>query len=101
WQMRCYSAGVPREYVARHLNTNFYGDFPATADLKGSMLHRLHFMLGKLPSTLNTPVSNLPDLLQAVRQHTADQRDSVLIIYGSRFSDELRELSYQPDRHAA
>ena len=46
-------------------------------------------------------ISNLPDLLQAVRQHTADQRDSVLIIYGSRFSDELRELSYQPDRHAA
>ncbi|MCM2755699.1 hypothetical protein LP585_23375 [Escherichia coli] len=25
----------------------------------------------------------------------------MLIIYGSRFSDELRELSYQPDRHAA
>lgn len=47
WQMRCYSAEVPREYVARHLNTNFYGDFPATADLKGSMLHRLHFMLGR------------------------------------------------------
>lgn len=65
------------------------------------MLHRLHFMLCKLPAPLDTPVSNLLDLQQAVRQYTADQCDSVLIIYRSRFSDELRELSYQPERHAA
>lgn len=39
--------------------------------------------------------------LMKVAQRSADQQYYILVSYGSRFSEELRELVYQPERHDA
>jgi hypothetical protein len=46
-------------------------------------------------------VKNLETLLMNVAQRSADQNNYILVIYGSRFSKELKELVYQPERHDA
>ncbi|WP_326494266.1 hypothetical protein [Klebsiella quasipneumoniae] len=51
--------------------------------------------------SLTIEVNNLETLLMEVAQRSADQNNYILMIYGSRFSEELRELVYQPARHDA
>ncbi|WP_393970420.1 hypothetical protein [Kluyvera intermedia] len=100
WLVRSISVTVPKEYVARELNQNVYGEFPAASEIKANILHRLHYSLAKLPATNVTQVNDLGVMLQEVQQRTADQQDYILIVYGSRFSDELMDLFFQREKHA-
>lgn len=67
--------------------------------MKGNIIHRLHYILGKSAANINRQVNDLAVLLQEVKNNTADQEGYTLIMYGSRFSDEMRELIYIPERH--
>ncbi len=58
-------------------------------------------MYCKSQAKLTIEVNNLETLLMEVAQRSADQNNYILVIYGSRFSEELRELVYQPERHDA
>jgi hypothetical protein len=46
-------------------------------------------------------VKSLDVLLKKVAQRSADQKNYILVFYGSYFSEELRDLVYQRERHAA
>ncbi|OAT17461.1 hypothetical protein M977_04123 [Buttiauxella gaviniae ATCC 51604] len=99
WQMRYIPMGVPKDYVSRQLNENFSGELPSVSDVKANILHRLHYLLGKLPAILLRQVNDLGVMLQEVQQRTADQRYYILVVYGSRFSYELMDLIYQVEKH--
>lgn len=101
WLVRCITRGVSKNYVARELNRNVYGDFPSIPDVKNIILHRLHYMLWQSQAKLTMEVKNLETLLMQVAQSSVDQNNYILVIYGSRFSEELRKLVYQPERHDA
>ncbi|WP_310592871.1 hypothetical protein [Escherichia coli] len=101
WLVRYIPVGVSKDYVARDLNQNVYGDFPSVSEVKRNILHRLHYELWKSQAKLTIEVNNLETLLMEVAQRSADQNNYILMIYGSRFSEELRELVYQPARHDA
>ncbi|PWK94625.1 hypothetical protein C7431_110121 [Pantoea allii] len=101
WLMRYISVGVPKDYVARGLNQNVYGDFPSVSEVKRNILHRLHYLLWKSQAKLTIEVNNLERLLMEVAQRSDDQNNYILVAYGSRFSEELRELVHQSERHDA
>lgn len=101
WLVRYIPVGVSKDYVARELNQNVYGDFPSVSEVKRKILHRLHHELWKSQAKLTIEVNNLETLLMEVAQRSADQNNYILMIYGSRFSEELRELVFQPERHDA
>lgn len=100
WQMICIPGGVSKEYVSRDLNHNIYGEYPSVSDVKRSLHHRLHCLLEKSEAKLTRQVNSLEILLEQVATGTADERDYILVVYGSRFSEELRELVFQRERHA-
>ena len=97
--MRYIPVGVSRDYVAREINQNVYGDFPAISEVKRNILHRLHYLLWKSQAKLTIEVNKLDTLLMEVVQRSADKKNYILVVYGSRFSEELRELVHQPERH--
>ncbi|MCX8305678.1 hypothetical protein [Enterobacter pseudoroggenkampii] len=101
WLVRYIPMSVPKDYVARELNSNFYGDFPSISDVRTNIYHRLHNLLWQSQAKLTMKVKNLETLLMKVAQRSADQQNYILVSYGSRFSEELRELVYQPERHDA
>lgn len=101
WLVRYLPVGVPKEYVARELNRNFYGDFPSISEVKRDIFHRLHDLMEQSQAELTMKVKSLNVLLKEVAQRSADQNNYILVIYGSRFSEELRELVYQRERHDA
>ncbi len=101
WLVRYTPVGVSKDYVARELNRNVYGDFPSVSEVKKNILHRLHYLLWQSQAKLTMEVKNLETLLMEVTQRSADQNNYILVIYGSRFSEELRELVYLPERHDA
>lgn len=101
WLVRNIPVSVSKDYVARELNRNVYGDFPSASEVKKNILHRLHYLLWQSQAKLTMEVKNLETLLMEVAQRSADQNNYILVIYGSRFSEELRELVYQPERHDA
>ncbi|WP_336957532.1 hypothetical protein [Serratia sp. KG1D] len=101
WLVRYIPVSVPKDYVARELNSNFYGDFPSVSDVRTNIYHRLHNLLWQSQAKLTMEVKNLETLLMKVAQRSADQQNYILVSYGSRFSEELRELVYQPERHDA
>ncbi|MFW5404862.1 hypothetical protein [Pectobacterium carotovorum] len=101
WLVRFIPARVSKEYVAREFNQNFYGEFPSVSEVKTNILHRLHYLLGQSDAKLTMEVKNLEVLLKKVAKRSADQKNYILVIYGSRFSEELRELVYQRERHDA
>lgn len=101
WLVRTISVSVSKDYVARKLNRNVYGDFPSVSDVKTNILRRLHHLLWRSQAKLMMEINNLETLLMKVAQRSADQNNYILVIYGSRFSEELRELVCQPERHAA
>jgi hypothetical protein len=88
--VRYIPVGVSKDYVARDLNQNVYGDFPSVSEVKSNILHRLHYELWKSQAKLTIEVNNLETLLMEVAQRSADQNNYILMIYGSRFSEELR-----------
>lgn len=99
WLVRYIPVGVSRDYVAREINQNVYGDFPAISEVKRNILHRLHYLLWKSQAKLTIEVNKLDTLLMEVVQRSADKKNYILVVYGSRFSEELRELVHQPERH--
>lgn len=101
WLMRYISVRVPKEYVSRDLNHNIYGEIPSVAEVKRNLLLRLHYLLGKAEAKLTMQVNSLETMLKKVAKRSANQRDYILVIYGSRFSQELRDLIYQRERHAS
>ncbi|MCL6747004.1 hypothetical protein [Kosakonia sp. R1.Fl] len=98
-QMRCISASVSKEYVARELNDNFYGDYPSVSEVKDNILHRMHYLLGQSEAELIMEVKSFEAMLKEVAKRSADQKNYILVIYGSRYSKELRELVYQRETH--
>ena len=101
WLVRYIPVGVSKDYVARELNRNVYGELPSISEVKRNILHRLHYLLWQSQAKLTMEVKNLETLLMQVAQRSADKNNYILVIYGSRFSEELRELVYQPERHDA
>lgn len=101
WLAIYIPVGVSKEYVARELNQTDYGDFPSVSEVNRNILRRLHYVLWQSQAKLTIEVNNLETLLMEVAQRSADQNNYILVIYGSRFSEELRELVYQPERHDA
>lgn len=101
WQVRFIPGSVSKEYVSRELNRNFYGDFPSVSDVRTNILYELHDLLRKSQAKLTMKVKSLDVLLKKVAQRSADQKNYILVIYGSCFSEELRDLVYQRERHAA
>ncbi|EPS4380859.1 hypothetical protein [Enterobacter hormaechei] len=101
WLVRYIPVSVSRDYVARELNQNVYEDFPSVSEVKRNILHRLHYELWKSQAKLTMEVNHLETLLMEVAQRSADQKNYILVIYGSRFNEELRELIHQSERHDA
>ncbi|MDU7758322.1 MAG: hypothetical protein E7J89_02605 [Enterobacter asburiae] len=101
WQVRFISGNVSKEYVSREINRNFYGDFPSVSDVRSNILNELHYLLWKSQAKLTMKVKSLDVLLKQVARRSADQKNYILVIYGSCFSEELRDLAYQRERHAA
>ncbi|AXU98063.1 hypothetical protein CI789_22955 (plasmid) [Erwinia persicina] len=101
WLVRYIPVKVPKDYVAREINKNVYGDFPSVSAVKNDILHRLHYLLWQSRAKLNVEIKNLETLLMEVAQRSADQNNYILVIYGSRFNEELREMVHQPERHDA
>ncbi|ELY4070210.1 hypothetical protein SMY38_003978 [Cronobacter sakazakii] len=99
WQVRCISLIIPKEYVAKDLNNDVFEDFPPISEVKRYIRHRLHYLLGQSDAELMMEVKSLEVLLKSVAKRSADQKNYILVIYGSRFSEELRELVYQRQRH--
>ncbi|EMU9122713.1 hypothetical protein ACSPNK_003053 [Providencia stuartii] len=99
WLVRYIPAGVPKEYVSRELNRNFYGDFLSVSDVTTNILQELHYLLGQSQAKLTMKVKSLDILLKKVAQQSADQKNYILVIYGSRFSEELRELFHQREKY--
>lgn len=58
-----------------------------------NILRRLHYVLWQSQAKLTIEVNNLETLLMEVAQRSADQNNYILVIYGSRFSEELRNWS--------
>ncbi|MBK0127490.1 hypothetical protein IAE30_27500 [Pantoea sp. S61] len=101
WIMRYIPVTVPKDYVAREINQNVYGEFPSVSEVKRNILHRLHYLLWQSRTELTMQVNALEKLLMEVAKLSAEQNNYFLVIYGSRFNEELRELVYQPERHEA
>ncbi|WP_244563433.1 hypothetical protein [Pantoea rodasii] len=99
WQMEYIPANVSKEYVSLGLNHNFHVDFPSASDIKNYILRKLHQYMWKLSAKVTMQVNSLDALLKDVSNKTADQLDYVLVVYGSRFSEEFRELVYLRERH--
>ena len=101
WKMRYIPVGVTKDYVAKGLNHNIYGNFPSVSEVKRNILHGLHYLLGRSQARLVMKINSLEDIIKKVAKASADQNNYILVIYGTRFSEELRELIYQRERHAA
>ena len=63
WLVRYIPVGVSKDYVARDLNQNVYGDFPSVSEVKRNILHRLHYELWKSQAKLTIEVGNGANLL--------------------------------------
>ncbi|GHL16867.1 hypothetical protein ECZU23_53100 [Escherichia coli] len=90
WLAIYIPVGVSKEYVARELNQTDYGDFPSVSEVNRNILRRLHYVLWQSQAKLTIEVNNLETLLMEVAQRSADQNNYILVIHGSRFSEELR-----------
>lgn len=101
WQVINLSVSVPKEYVARELNRDCDWNFHPVSEVKRDICHRLHDLMKLSQAELTITVQGLNVLLKEVAQRSADQKNYILVIYGSRFSEELRELVYQRERHDA
>ncbi|HHX3545538.1 TPA: hypothetical protein ACU9SP_003919 [Enterobacter asburiae] len=64
------------------------------------MLHDVYRILSHLPPQRTENVRNVDELLQHVREMTADKDGFTLIFLGTRLGSELRELTHHIDRHA-
>lgn len=100
WQIRNITFKIPKDFISKDLNINIHSDFPSISEVKRSLLHRLHFLLGKEQAKFMMEVHSLEAMLSKVAKRSSDQEEYLLIVYGSKFSEELRELVYQAEKHS-
>lgn len=68
--------------------------------MKKYLLHDVYHILSHLPPQRTETVRNVDELLQHIREMTADRDGFTLIFFGTRLGSELRELTHHADRHA-
>lgn len=99
WTTRSVHGTMPKDIIARGINSNIYGDLISVSDVKYSLLHNVHHGLNQLLTLRTEIVHNAEELLKHLREITVDNDDFTLIFFGTRLSKELHELTYQTDRH--
>ncbi|WP_320728310.1 hypothetical protein [Enterobacter ludwigii] len=100
WEARSVCGTMPKIIIARGINSNVYGELKALQEVKIIMLHDVYRILSHLPPQRTENVRNVDELLQHVREMTADKDGFTLIFFGTRLGSELRELTHHIDRHA-
>ncbi|UCQ13139.1 hypothetical protein [Edwardsiella tarda] len=100
WEARSVCGTMPKNIIARGINSNVYGELTGLQEVKNYLLHDVYRILSHLPPQRIENVRNVDELLQHVRDMTADNDGFTLIFFGTRLGSELRELTYHADRHA-
>jgi hypothetical protein len=100
WEARSVCGTMPKNIIARGINSNVYGELTPLQEVKNYLLHDVYRILSHLPPQRTENVRNVDELLQHVREMTADKDGFTLIFFGTRLGSELRELTHHADRHA-
>lgn len=99
WEAKSVHGIMPKDIIARGINSNVYGELISLSDVKKSLLHDVYSSLVRLPSDRTEEVREVEELLKRLRELTSDNDNYTLIFFGTRLGSELRELTYQEDRH--
>ncbi|HIB0426605.1 TPA: hypothetical protein ACWSYQ_002042 [Escherichia coli] len=100
WTARSVRGTMPKNIIARGINSNVYGDLTSLSDVKYSLLRDVYRGLSQLQPLRTEIVRDVKGLLKHLREMTVDNDDSTLIFFGTRLGSDLRELIYHADRHA-
>lgn len=99
WEARSVYGTMPKNIIARGINGNVYGELTQLTDVKNSLRHDVYRILSHLQPQRTENVSHVDELLQHVREMTADNDSFTLIFFGTRLGSELRDLTHHADRH--
>ncbi|MCU7063520.1 hypothetical protein K7R09_17090 [Serratia ureilytica] len=100
WEARSVCGIMPKNIIARGINSNVYGELTGLQEVKNYLLHDVYRILSHLPPQRTENVRSVDELLHHLREMTADNDGFTLIFFGTRLGNELRELTHQADRHA-
>ncbi|MFS2224870.1 hypothetical protein [Pantoea sp. B65] len=100
WKARSVRGTMPKNIIARGINSNVYGDLTSLSDVKYSLLRDVYYGLSQLLALRTESVRDVEGLLKHLREMTVDNDDFTLIFFGTRLRSDLRELTHHTDRHA-
>lgn len=100
-EMRSIRTGIPKEMLSRDINHNFFGELTSVSDVRSNMLNGCHYLLNQLPIAHHIEANSIKALFDNIGPQCVADESYILIVYGERLIDELRELTWQKDRHKA
>lgn len=99
WTTRSVRGTMPKNIIARGINSNVYGDLTSVSDVKYSLLCDVRYGLNQLSVLRTEIVCDVEGLLKHLREMTVDNDDFTLIFFGTRLARDLYKLTYQADKH--
>jgi len=99
WETKSVCETLPKNIIARGINSNVYGELTSLSIVKKYLLNDVYSGLGRLPPAYTEEVRDIDELLKHVRKLTSDNDNYTLIFFGTRLVSELRELTYHEDKH--
>ncbi|MDM9614619.1 hypothetical protein [Kosakonia cowanii] len=96
---KALSVSIPRELMTRHVDVNSYSDFFTQGEVKRLTLNDLYNKVNIMQVDYTYDINDINIFCRKICELTVGNPDCTVIMFGTRFGRELRELIHHKERY--